>query len=318
MWQEAIRHPRHRRRSPAERSTARRPSGCSGCPSRVWPKRCAAPRRPSPALTSSRSPPACGAARSKWSPATSRTRRRCTRELTQLLRDRHGQQLYSEDGSHGRRSGRAVARRPPDSDGGILHRGAAGGAADRPARVVRLCDGRRGELLQRGESAAARCRPGTDRSARRGVRAGGRGDGGGRAAALRCRYRGRDHRNRRPGRGNAGKAGGNGLLHRDARRRPDGHPDTAAAREPVGHPGALDDGGDAPAAAHARAAPRIPSRSRHFGWEKSAFGSTEANSGGVLADQRQGRDRESAPARSSRPTRRDSRATRPGVPGWAS
>ena len=51
-----------------------------------------------------------------------------------------------------RRSGRPIARRSPDSDRGILYRGAAGGTADRPARVVGVCDGRCGELLQRGES----------------------------------------------------------------------------------------------------------------------------------------------------------------------
>ena len=75
-------------------------------------------------------------------------------------------------------------------------------------------------LLQRGESRAARRRPGPDRNTRRGVRAGGRGDGDRRAAALRRRHRRRDHRNRRAGRRHSRKAGRHGLFHRDARRRP--------------------------------------------------------------------------------------------------
>ena len=48
-------------------------------------------------------------------------------------------------------------------------------------------------------------------------------------AALRRRHRGRDHRNRRPGWGNAGKAGRDGLFHREACRRPD---DTRTLRLP--------------------------------------------------------------------------------------
>ncbi len=53
---------------------------------------------------------------------------------------------------------------------------------------------------------------GAHRDARGGVRAGGRGDGAGRAAPLRCRHRGRDHRNRRARRRHGGQAGGDGVL----------------------------------------------------------------------------------------------------------
>src|SRR6185312_3398465 len=105
------------------------------------------------------------------------------------------------------------------------------------------------------ESGLARGRPGADRDAWRGVRAGGRGDGRGRAATLRRRHRSRDHRHRRTGWGHGGKAGGHGLFQRDGGsprfNGPHGYPHAAASRQPVGYPGALDDGGHAPAASPA-------------------------------------------------------------------
>jgi nicotinamide-nucleotide amidase len=57
---------------------ARRPSGFSGCPSRGWPKPCAAPRHPFPGSSHWRSLPAYGVGKLKWSPATNRTPRTCT------------------------------------------------------------------------------------------------------------------------------------------------------------------------------------------------------------------------------------------------
>ena len=163
-------------------------------------------------------------------------------QLTQLLRDRHGQQLYSEDGSHvddlvaQLLAGRRIATAESCTAGLLAAR-----LTDRPG-FVRLRDGRRGELLQRGESGATRRRPGTDRGARRGVRTGGPGDGSRRVAALRRRHRRRDHRNRRSGRGNGGKAGRNGLLHRDAwPTRPEGRRSPA----PCGFPGTAPTSGSA-------------------------------------------------------------------------
>ena len=60
------------------------------------PRRRGGHRRPT---TSSRSPPACGAARSRWSRASSRARRRSTRSSSRCVRERHGREIFSEDGS---------------------------------------------------------------------------------------------------------------------------------------------------------------------------------------------------------------------------
>ena len=133
---------------------------------------------------SSRSPPACGAARLRWSPATSRTRPTVYAQLTQLLREKHGQQIYSEDGSHvddqvaRLLAGRRIATAESCTAGLLAAR-----LTDRPGSSDYVMGGV-GQLLQRGEGAAARCRPGADRGARRGVRTGGRGDGGGRFASA--------------------------------------------------------------------------------------------------------------------------------------
>ena len=99
MWRHRHRScPRFRRPSPAGPSTARTPSGCSGCRSPGWPRPSARRSRTCPASPPWRSPRVCGAARSRWSPATSPTPPTPT-PLEQLLRDRHWQQIFSEDGS---------------------------------------------------------------------------------------------------------------------------------------------------------------------------------------------------------------------------
>ena len=67
-----------RRRSPAGRTTGRRRCGCSGCPSRALPSRCAKPKAVSRVSIGSRSPPACGAESSRSSRATSPRRHRYT------------------------------------------------------------------------------------------------------------------------------------------------------------------------------------------------------------------------------------------------
>ncbi len=107
----------------------------------------------------------------------------------------------------GRRSGRAAVDRAPDRDGGVVHRRTAGGTAHRTAGFVGVPGRGTGGLRQRCENRVARRRSGADRRARRGVRAGGRGDGRRCAAPLRRRHRGGDHRDRRARRRNRRQAG---------------------------------------------------------------------------------------------------------------
>ena len=138
-------------------------------------------------------------------------------ELMRVLRERHARQIFSEDGARvddqvaqllaGRRIATAesctaglVAARLTDLPGSSAY--VAGG-------VVAYANEAKTGLLD--------VDAGTDRDAWRGVRAGGRSDGRGCAAPLRRRHGGRDHRHRRARRGNGGQAGGDGVLHRDAR-----------------------------------------------------------------------------------------------------
>ena len=73
-----------------------------------------------------------------------------------VLRRRHddrraGRGAAAGAGAHGR-------------GGGVVHRRAAGGAADRPARLLGVLARRRGRLLERGEDRSCRRRPGADRA----------------------------------------------------------------------------------------------------------------------------------------------------------
>ena len=105
-------------------------------------------------------------------------------ELVSLVRERHGREIFSDDGS---RVDDLVARAPCGTagrHGGVVHLGTAGRAPDGASGVVRLRGGRRGGLRQRGEGGAARRGPAADRGARRRVGAGRRGHGRGRAEAA--------------------------------------------------------------------------------------------------------------------------------------
>ena len=179
-------------------------------------------------------------------------RRPCTRSSSTLLRERHGREIFSEDGSSIDDQVAAAARGPPDRHGGVVHGRAAGGAPHRAARVVRRtwraaswrtptrrrwsCWAWSPALI---EPHGAVSEPVADAMAEGALR------------ALRRGHRGGDHGHRGPGRRNGGEAGGHGLLERQARRGPRHHAHAASARRPGGHPRPLDDGGDAPAAARA-------------------------------------------------------------------
>ena len=124
-------------------------------------------------------------------------------ELVALLRERHGREIFSEDGSSiddqvvqllaGRRMATAES-----CTAGLL----AARLTERPGSsafvmggVVAYSNEAKVELLG--------VDPRADRGPRRRVRAGGRRDGRGRAAALRGGHRGGDHGHRGPGRRNA-------------------------------------------------------------------------------------------------------------------
>ena len=151
------------------------------------------------ASTAWRSPPACAAGSSRSSRATSppapvyAAAGRAAAGSATAVRSSPRMARWSTTRSHN-------CLPAGHRDGGILHRRLAGRPADRPARFVGVRRGRGGVVLQRGQGRAARCRSGVDRRTRRGVRTGGRGDGGRRAGAGSVPTPRRDHRNRRPGR----------------------------------------------------------------------------------------------------------------------
>ena len=88
-----------RRRSPAGPSTGRRWCGCSGCPSRASPRRCARRSAASTGSIGSKSPLVCDAASWKSSPATSRDAAPVYAELLDALREHHAREIFSEDGA---------------------------------------------------------------------------------------------------------------------------------------------------------------------------------------------------------------------------
>ncbi len=140
-------------------------------------------------------------------------------KLMELLRERHGREIFSEDGSlvddqvAQLLAGRRIAT-AESCTGGLL----AARLTDRPGSSAYVA-GRGGRLRERGEGRTARRRTRPDRGARGGVRARRRGDGRRRAEPLRRRHRDRDHRNRRARGRHGGQAGRHGVLHREARRR---------------------------------------------------------------------------------------------------
>ena len=148
------------RRSPAERCIARTRSGCSGCRSPVWPRRCAMPSRAVPGFDRLEITTCLRRGEIEMVTRYEPDAADIYTQLTELLRQRHGRQIFSEDGSLGRRPSRAAAGRPPHRDGRILHRRAAGRPADRPAGFIGIR--RRGCrcLCERGEDRIARRRSG--------------------------------------------------------------------------------------------------------------------------------------------------------------
>ena len=161
MWEEAVATSPCAKRLPGVPATSRPWCGCSGFPSRAWPRRCARPSARWTASTRSRSPPACGAARSRWSLATSRGAG-AYESLMGLVRERHGREIFSEDGS---RVDDQVAELlgPAAGHGRVVHRRPDRGAPDRPAGLLGVRGRRRRGVRQRGEGRAAGRGPGADR-----------------------------------------------------------------------------------------------------------------------------------------------------------
>ena len=112
-----------RPRSPAPPSTAARSCGCSGSRSPRSPTRCGPPRRPGSTWSRWRSPPACGAARSRSPLATSRRPRppmtRCWTSSASATRDT----LFSQDGSTIDEQVAGAAGRAHVRGRRVLHRG---------------------------------------------------------------------------------------------------------------------------------------------------------------------------------------------------
>ena len=105
--------------------------------------------------------------------------------FARVVAERHAGTLFSTDGStvDEQVAGMLGEREWGYRGGGVLHRGRAGGATDRPRGRVAVRRGRRGRVLQRGEGRAGGRRSEADRAARSGVRAGRAGAGRGRARA---------------------------------------------------------------------------------------------------------------------------------------
>ena len=172
-------------------------------------------------------------------------------KLMELLRERHGREIFSEDGSlvddqvAQLLTGRRIAT-AESCTGGLL----AARLTDRPGSsayvaggVVAYANEAKAELLG--------VEPDADRGARGGVRARRRGDGRRRDEPLRRRHRDRDHRNRRARGWHGRQAGRHGVLHREAQRGRDGHPNHPVARRSVRHSRAVHDRRDASVATRA-------------------------------------------------------------------
>ncbi len=187
--------------------------------------------------------------------------------LLDALRDRHGREIFSEDGAlvddqvAEALAGRSIATAESCTAGLLAARltERAGASAYTAGGVVAYSDAAKTALL--GVDAEL------DRAARGGVRAGRRGDGPRRAGPLRRRHRDRDHRHRRTRRRHAGQARRHGVLRGASRRRRGDDANHDAARQQVRCAGALDDGRDASvapgAAQRALRCGRRPHRPRH-------------------------------------------------------
>lgn len=144
-------------------------------------------------------------------------------DLMTLMRQRHGHEIFSEDGSTVDEqvadllAGRWIATAESCTAGLLAAR-----LTDRAGSSAYVAGG--GVVLQRSQVGASRRRPRVDRNARRGVGARCRSHGRRRVAALQRRHRRRDHRHRRSRRRHHRKAGGHSVFqpeigrwaHRDA------------------------------------------------------------------------------------------------------
>ena len=123
--------------------------------------------------------------------------------------------LSPTDGSTRRRAGAELLDGRKIGGGRVLHRRAAGGAADRAAGLLGYFAGGVVSYSNEAKAELLGVDPALIESTGRRVAGGRRGDGRRGARALRCRRGGRDHRRRRPGRGHRGQAGGLRLLVRE-------------------------------------------------------------------------------------------------------
>jgi nicotinamide-nucleotide amidase len=133
MWEMAVGPTRSAPRSRARPTYRRGSCACSGSRSRRSRTRCARRTDAGSTSTRSRSPPACGAARSRSRPATSRPAGARLRRARRVHPERHADTLFSSRRLDDRRAGRRAAGGSHDRGGRVVHRRAAGGPADRPA-----------------------------------------------------------------------------------------------------------------------------------------------------------------------------------------
>ncbi len=228
-----------------------------------------------------RSRPACAAARSRSPPATSLPPSRTTRRWCSSSRDRHGDTLFSRDGSTvdeqvaSLLAGRTVAV-AESCTGGLM-----AARLTELRGLVGVLPRRRRRLLKRGQGRSRRRRPAADRAIRSGL------DGGRRGARRRCggpirrRDRDRNHRNRRPRRRQRGEARRARVLLGQRPRRSADHAPHTAPRRSLGRPRAFDHGRDAPAAAAAAAARgrSRPGRGERAAAAPAGSGTGEAGTG---------------------------------------
>ena len=197
----------------------------------------------------SRSPPACAAARSRWSRATSPRRPTSTRSSLALLRERHGRDIFSEDGSRvddlvaQLLAGRRVATAESCTAGLLAARltERPGSSAYVAGGVVAYANEAKVELLgvdpRLIEEHGAVSEPVAEAMAEGALR-----HFEADTAVAITGIAG-------PGRRDRGEAGGHRVLERAARGRARDHAHRAAAGRQGGHPRPLDHRRDAPAAA---------------------------------------------------------------------
>ena len=106
----------------------------------------------------SRSPPACAGARSRWWCGTSRRPQAAFDALLEVISRAPRAHALLHRRLDGRRAGGGAPRGAAGGAGGVVHRRADGGAADRAAGLLGLRGGRGRGLRERGQGRAARGR----------------------------------------------------------------------------------------------------------------------------------------------------------------